>query len=79
MRWTHFDRIRGTPCSTVATDSTVGFITNGIVNLLMMLIIVALLPGLSNLEILSNDTDFLFSLIDHIRTEEWPLSGFRPI
>ena len=36
----------------------------------MMLIIVALLPGLSNLQILSNDTNFLFSLVDHIRTEE---------
>ena len=45
----------------------------------MMFIIVALLPGLSNLEILSNDTDLLLGLIDHIRTEEWPLYSFRPI
>ena len=64
---------------TEGRDMKVGFITNGIVNLLMILIIVALLPGLSSLEILSNDTDFLFSLIDHIMTEEWPLSGFGPV
>ena len=45
-------------------DSKIGFVTDFIVNLLMMFIIVALLPGLSNLEILSDDTDFLFSLPD---------------
>ena len=56
-------------------DSKIGFVTDFIVNLLMMLIIVTLLPGLSNLQILSNDADFLLSLIDHIRTE----SGLSPV
>ena len=64
---------------TEGRDTKVGFITNFIVNLLMMFVIIALLPGLINLEILSNDTDFLFGLIDHIRTQVGPLSGFRPI
>ena len=56
----------------------VGFITNFIVNLLMMLVAVTLLPGLGNLQVLSYNSNLLFSFIDHFRTEEWPLSGFRP-
>ena len=75
----HFSLDPETTNASEGRDLTVGFITDFIVNLLMMLIIVALLPGLTNLEILSNYTDFLFSLIDHMRTEEWPLPGFRRI
>ena len=60
-------------------DSKIGLVTNFIVDLLMVLVIIAFLPGLRSLEIIPNDTDLLLGLIDHIRTEEWSLSGLRPI
>ena len=56
-------------------DSKIGFVTDFIVDFLMMLVIVALLSGLSNLKIFPDDTNFLFSLIDHIRTEDLPFPG----
>ena len=65
--------------ATKGRDMEVGFITNFIVNLLMVLVIVALLPKLSNLQILSYDSNLLLSFIDHIRTKECPLSGLGPI
>ena len=55
--------------TTEGRDTEISFITNFIVNLLMMLVIVALLSGLSNLQILPDDTKFLFILVDHIGTK----------
>ena len=45
----------------------------------MVLIIVALLPRLGNLQILSYDSNLLLSFFDKIRTKECPLSGLGPI
>src|SRR5664279_2013564 len=60
-------------------DSEISLFTNFIAHLSMMLVIVALLPRLSSLQVLANDANFFFSFIDHIRTKEWSFSGFGPI
>ena len=60
-------------------DTEVDFVTDLKVNLLVMLIIITLLPGLSSFKVRMNDLNLFLSIINHIRTKERPLSGFRPI
>src|SRR3954471_24981421 len=45
----------------------------------MMTIIVALLTRLSCFQLITNNANLLFCFLDHIRSKEFPFTGFRPV
>ena len=57
-------------------DTKVSLFTGLIDHLFVMTVIIALLARLSSLEMLANNTDLLFSVLDNIRTEEWLVPQF---
>src|ERR1041384_8074427 len=54
-------------------------VTNFEVNTTVLLVIIGLLPRLSCLEMLPNDPHLIFCLLDHVWTEQLPLSCLGPV
>src|SRR3954464_11072660 len=63
-QWRHFD-----VCN----------VTNFEVNITVLLVIIGLLPRLCCLEMLPDDPDLVFCLLDHIWTEQLPLTCLGPV
>src|ERR1041384_627575 len=54
-------------------------VTNFEVNTTVLLVIIGLLPRLCFLEVLPDDLQLIFYLLDHVWTEQLPFSYLRPI
>src|SRR3954463_9711718 len=54
-------------------------VTNFEVNTTVPLVIIGLLPRLCSLEMLPDDPDLVFCLLDHVWTEQFPLSCLGPV
>src|SRR4051794_23752934 len=54
-------------------------VTNFEVNTTVLLVIIGLLPRLCCLEVLPDDPDLIFCLLDHVLTEQLPLSYLGPV
>src|SRR3954462_5384747 len=54
-------------------------VTNFEVNTTVLLVIIGLLPRLCYLEMLPDDPHLIFCLLDHVWTEQLPLSSLGPV
>ena len=57
-------------------DSKISLIARLIDHVFMMTVILTLLKRLSSLEILTNNADLFFGMLDNIRTKEWTFPSF---
>ena len=57
-------------------DPKISLVANFIGDILMTTVILTLLAGLGCFQILTNDANLLFGLLDHIRSKELSFTGF---
>jgi hypothetical protein len=64
-------------CAPHRSYTEIGLITRLIDHIPVLAVIVAFLPRLCYLQVISNDSHCFFSLFDYIRAKDFPFTGFR--